>query len=94
MWGSPGDSVVKNPPADSGDAGDMVPSLSWEDLLEKGMQPTLVFLPGKSHGQRSLVGSGLWDCVRVGRNLVIKQQQEWHMKGQYFVVKVPEAAKS
>ena len=38
----------------------MVPSLSWEDPLEKGMQPTLVFLPGKSHGQRSLVGSSPW----------------------------------
>jgi len=24
--------------------------------LEKGMQPTPVFLPGKSHGQKSLVG--------------------------------------
>ena len=27
---------------------------SWEDPLEKGMATTLVFLPGKSHGQRSL----------------------------------------
>ena len=25
-------------------------------------QPTLVFLPGKSHGQRSLVGYSLWGC--------------------------------
>ena len=25
-------------------------------------QPTLVFLPGKSHGQRSLVGYGPWGC--------------------------------
>ena len=32
-----------------------VQSLGWEDPLEKGMQPTLVFLPGESHGQRSLV---------------------------------------
>ena len=30
-----------------------VQSLSWEDPLEKGI-PTPVFLPGKSHGQRSL----------------------------------------
>ena len=37
-----------------------VPSLGWEGLLEKGMQPTPVFLPGKSHGQRSLVGYGSW----------------------------------
>ena len=51
-------------------AGDQVPSLGQEDLLEKEMttqsriciserrtwQPTLVFLPGESHGQRSLAG--------------------------------------
>ena len=30
-------------------------SLGWEDPLEKEMQPTPVFLPGESHGQRSLV---------------------------------------
>jgi len=34
----------------------LVPSLGWEDPLEKEMQPTPVFLPGESHGQRSLVG--------------------------------------
>ena len=33
-----------------------VRSLGWEDPLEEGMQLTPVFLPGKSHGQRSLVG--------------------------------------
>ena len=26
--------------------------------LEEGMQPTAIFLPGKSHGQKSLAGSG------------------------------------
>ena len=33
-----------------------VQSLGRENPLEKGMAPTLVFLPGESHGQRSLVG--------------------------------------
>ena len=33
-----------------------VQSLGREDHLEKEMQPTPVFLPGESHGQRSLVG--------------------------------------
>ena len=33
-----------------------VRSLSWEDPLEKEMRPTPVFLPGDSHGQRSLAG--------------------------------------
>ena len=30
--------------------------LGWEDPQEKEWQPTSVFLPGKSHGQRSLGG--------------------------------------
>ena len=33
-----------------------VQCLGPEDSLEKGMQPTPVFLPGESHGQRSLGG--------------------------------------
>ena len=37
-------------------------------------QPTPVFWPGKSHGQRSLVGYSLWDCKRVRHNLATKQQ--------------------
>ena len=36
-------------------------------------QPILVFLPGKSHGQRSLAGYSLWGC-RVGHDLTTKQQ--------------------
>ena len=39
-----------------------VQSLGQEDPLEKEMQPTPVFLPGKSHGQGSLVGYSLWGC--------------------------------
>ena len=34
--------------------------LGWEDPLEKGIQPTPVFLPGESHGQRFLEGYSLW----------------------------------
>ena len=37
-------------------------------------QPTPVFLPGKSHGQRSLVElHSVWGCKRVGHDLVTKQ---------------------
>ena len=39
-------------------------------------QPTLVFLPGKPHAQRSLVGHSPWGCKRAGHNLVTKQQEE------------------
>ena len=37
-----------------------VQSLGWEDPLEKEMATHSVFLPGKSHGQRSLVGYSPW----------------------------------
>ena len=50
-----------------------VQSLGQEDPLEKKMQPTPVFLPGKSHGQRSLTG---YSRKRVGHNVVTKQQQQ------------------
>ena len=43
---------VKNPPAMQET---WLQSLSWEDSLEKEMQPAPVSLPGESHGQRSLV---------------------------------------
>ena len=39
-----------------------VQSLGGEDSLEKKWQPTPVFLPGKSHGQRRLVGYSPWGC--------------------------------
>ena len=35
-------------------------SLGREDLLEKQMQPTQVFLPGEFHGQRSLKVYSPW----------------------------------
>ena len=35
-------------------------SLDWEDPLERGMEPTPVFLNGKSHGQKSLAGYSPW----------------------------------
>ena len=39
-------------------------SLGWEDPLEEGMA-TPVFLPGESHGQRSLVGYSPWCCKEL-----------------------------
>ena len=53
-----GDSVVKNLPANAGDVG--LISLDQEDPLRRKWQLTPVFLPGKSHGQRSLVGYSPW----------------------------------
>ena len=37
-------------------------SLGGGDTLEEEWQPTLVFLTGKSHGQRSLAGYSPWGC--------------------------------
>jgi len=39
-----------------------VQTLRWEDPLEKGMATHQVFLPGESHGQRSLVDYSSWGC--------------------------------
>ena len=40
--------------------------LDWEDNLEKEMAPAPVLLPGKFHGQRSLVvGYHPWGCKEL-----------------------------
>ena len=46
-------------------------SLDQEDPWRRKWQPTSVFLPGKSHGQRNLVAYGP-GVARVGQNLVTK----------------------
>ena len=43
-------------------------------------QPTPVFLPGKSHGQRSLAGYSLWGRKRFGHDLVTKEQRSYEGK--------------
>ena len=52
--------VVKNPPANGGNARDMGSIPGLKDSLCRKWQYTPVFLPGKSHGQRRLVGYSLW----------------------------------
>ena len=47
--------MVKNPPANAGDAG-LIPESG------RPLQPTAVFLAGKSHEQRRLVGYSPWGC--------------------------------
>ena len=61
MGSFPGGSVVKNPPASAGhpgDAGAILGLGKW--------QPTSVFLPGKSHGQKSRVGYSPRGCKESG----------------------------
>ena len=52
-------SVVKNLPAVQVT---QVQPLDWEDLLEEDMATHSSILPGKSHGQRSLLGYSPWGC--------------------------------
>ena len=66
---------------------------SWmgKILWRRKWQPTLVFLPGKSHGDRSLVGYRPWGHKRVSNKLGTKLQQQldctsrWEIdkKGRY-----------
>ena len=50
-------------------AGDPGSILVWKDPRRRKWQPLLLFLPGKSQGQRSLVGCSPWGCKRVGHDL-------------------------
>ena len=43
-------------------------------LWRRKWQQTPVFLPGESHGQRSLAGCSPWGCKRVRHDLANKQQ--------------------
>ena len=46
-------------------------SLSREEPLERKWQPTPVFLPGKTHVQRSLVGYSPWGRKRVRHDVAM-----------------------
>ena len=55
-------SVVKNPPAVQELQETRVQSWVGKIPWMRAWQLTLVFLPGESHGQRSLVGYDPWGC--------------------------------
>ena len=55
MMGFPMVLVVKNPPANAGNARDLQ-SLCWEDPLKEGMATHSSILPRESHGLRSQAG--------------------------------------
>ena len=66
--------MVKNPPAMQM----WVLSLGEEDPRRGNWQPTPVFLPGKSHGQRSLAGYRPWGCKE-------SDTTEWLMLSPIFI---------
>ena len=53
--------MVKDMPVSAGEYETCVRSLGGEEPQERTWQPTPVFLPGESHGQKSLAGYGPWD---------------------------------
>ena len=75
FWGFPGGSVVKNPPAVQKtwrqEFHPWVRKIPWS----RKWQHIPAFLPGKSHGQRGLVGYSPRGCKRVRHNFGTKQQQ-------------------
>ena len=58
LWASPVAQWVKNLPAMLETQDVRVRSLGQEDPLQEAWQPTVVFLTGECHGQRSLAGHG------------------------------------
>ena len=77
--GFPGGSVGKESACSAGDAGDPGLILGSGRFFpwRRKWQPTPVFLPGKSHGQKSLVGYSPWGC-RVRHDLATKSY--WIMR--------------
>ena len=47
----------------------------FDPWVEEEIATHSSIFPGKSHGQRSLVGYSPWGCKRVGHDLETKQQQ-------------------
>ena len=66
-----------------------IQSLDWEDPLEKETATKSVFLPGESHGLRSLAGYSPWDSKRVKHDLATKHTEEYrdsHTQTHKYVI--------
>ena len=75
IMGFPGGSVVKNLPAKQVTrVHPWIRKIPWR----RKWQPTPVFLPDESHGQRSLASYSPWGHKRVRHDLATKQQEESH----------------
>ena len=53
------------------------------DMWRRKWQPTPVFLPGESHGRRSLVGCHLWSGTELDMTEATQQQQQQQKKKKY-----------
>ena len=75
--------VVKNPPANEGRHkrhrfNSWVRKIPWKRGI---WQPTPVFLPGESHGQRSLVGYSPWSHKKTQLKQLSTAQAEDRKRG-------------
>ena len=61
-----------------------VPSLGWEDPLEKEMATHSSTLAWKIHEERNLADYTPWGRKRVRCNLATKQQQQ-HIHHRYYI---------
>ena len=53
--------------------------LDWEDPWRRAWQPTLVFLPGEFHAQRSLEGHSPWGCKEwLSTHIKAMGLPRWH----------------
>ena len=66
----PGGTLIKSLPANAGDT--WIGKIPWK----RKWQPTPVFLPGKSHGQRSLEGYSPQGHKSIRHNITIYYQQQ------------------
>ena len=68
--------MVKNPPAYAGDIRDGLETWDGKMCWRRKWQPTPVFLPGESHGQRNLAGYSSQRCKEsdlFGSNLAARR---------------------
>ena len=84
--GFPGGSAVKNLPANARDMGS-IPGLGKFPWSRK-WQPTPVSLPGKSHGQRSLVDYNLWGLKELDttEQLTLHTHTHTHTHTHFFCI--------
>ena len=73
--------VVKNPSANARDSASILGV--GKIPQRKQWQPTLVFLPGKSHGQRSLVGYSQWSCKELDTTEWLNTSTRWRMGANF-----------
>ena len=64
-----------------------VPSLGQEDRLEgRAQHPTPVFLPGESHGRKSLVGYSPWGRKESDRTEATEHTCQWKQVTNFKLV--------